>query len=104
MIDSLVKKAIQMKIDEKNLDWIKVRSACLFSKENRLVIELDLEGESEAVKVGATYSILGDKIVIESIKTSRKWMTEVADLVLVKTGKSFKLPGGMKGVLVKALL
>ena len=104
MIDSLVKKAIQMKIDEKNIDWIKVNSACLFSKENRLVLELDLDGEREPVKIDATCSLDGDCVVLGAIKTSRRWMTEVANIILVKTGKRFKLPGGMKGVLVKALL
>ena len=43
-------------------------------------------------------------IRLETLTASRQWLTEVAELVLAKTGREFPLPEGLKGKLIRLFL
>ncbi|HWB03447.1 MAG TPA: hypothetical protein VG796_10515 [Verrucomicrobiales bacterium] len=105
MTDSLIFKALQAKLSSSGLEWIKLESFSLSSKDQLINLELTLEGEPTTVKVEIRYSIGGDNtIVVRSVETNRKWMTEAIKLVMVKTGDRFPLPGGLKGKMIRMLL
>ena len=104
MTDTLIFKAIQAKIASSGLDWVKLESFSLSSREKKVELEVTLEGEERPVKVEVQYSLGADKaIVIREVETSRKWMTEALKLVLLKTGNRFELPGGLKGKMIRVL-
>jgi hypothetical protein len=105
MTDSLIFKALQAKLASSGLDWIKLESFSLSSRDQVINAEVTLEGESTTVKTEIRYSLGGDNtIVIRSVETNRKWMTEAIRLAMVKTGDRFPLPGGLKGKMVRMLL
>lgn len=102
---SLIQKAIQSKLASSGLDWVKLESFNLSSRDKTVNLELSLEGEAEPVKAEIRYSLAAENmIVIRDIITSRKWMTEALKLALLKTGDRFALPGGLKGAMLKVLL
>lgn len=105
MTDSLISKAIQAKIASSGLDWVKLESFTLSSREKKASLELSLEGEDRPVQAEIQYSLGAENvIVIREVETTRKWMTEALKLVLLKTGNRFELPGGLKGKMLRALL
>ena len=105
MSDSLIMKALQAKLAGSGLDWVKLESFSLSSRDKTVNLELTLEGENEPVKAEIRYSLAAENmVVIRDIVTSRKWMTEALKLVLLKTGDRFPLPGGLKGKMLKVLL
>ena len=102
---SLIAKAIQSKLSASGLDWVKLESFTLSSREKTISLELRLEGEDKPVKADIHYSLgTGNTVEIREVETSRPWMTEALKLVLVKTGNRFALPGGLKGKMLKVLL
>lgn len=102
---SLIQKAIQAKLSSSGLDWVKLDSFSLSSRDKTVILELSLEGEDQPVRAEIRYSLAAENmIVIRDIVTSRKWMTEALKLVLLKTGDRFALPGGLKGTMLKVLL
>ena len=100
----LLLKAIEAKLQSAGLNWIKLQSLQLRIKEKTVVAEVLLDGEPLALAVEATYEIVGDKIRIASLNTSKKWLTEAANLALLKTEGAFSLPGGIVGKLIKFFL
>ena len=100
----LLLKAIEAKLQSAGLNWIKLQSLQLRIKEKTVVAEVLLDGEPLALAVEATYEIVGDKIRIASLNTSKKWLTEAANLALLKTEGAFPLPGGIVGKLIKFFL
>jgi hypothetical protein len=105
MSDSLIAKAIQAKLASSGLDWVKLESFTLSSRQKTISLELTLEGEDRPVKADIQYSLGAENVVvIREVETSRKWMTEALKLVLLKTGNRFELPGGLKGKLIRVLL
>lgn len=105
MTDSLIFKALQAKLASSGLEWIKLESFSLSSRDQVINVEVTLEGEETTVKAEVRYSLGGDNtIVIRSVETNRKWMTEAIRLAMVKTGDRFPLPGGLKGKMIKMLL
>ncbi len=104
MIDSVIRKALETRIAAHGLGWLKLRHFELRSAEKKIMLEIDLEGESTPVNVYATYRLDVDTVVIESIDTSKKWMTEVAHLALAKHGGHIALPGGLIGTMARAIL
>jgi hypothetical protein len=105
MTDSLIFKALQSKLSSSGLEWIKLESFSLSSRDQLINLELTLEGEESVVKAEVRYSLGGDNtLVIRSVETNRKWMTEAIKLAMVKTGDRFPLPGGLKGKMIKMLL
>ena len=105
MSDSFIIKALQSKLASSGLDWVKLESFSLSSRDKTVNLELTLDGEDQPVKAEVRYSLAAENmIVIRDIVTSRKWMTEALKLVLLKTGDRFSLPGGLKGKVLKVLL
>ncbi len=102
---SLIQKALQAKLSTSGLDWVKLNSLSLSSRDKTINLELSLEGEDQPVKAEIRYSLAAENmIVIRDIVASRQWMTEALKLVLLKTGDRFALPGGLKGRMLKVLL
>ena len=105
MTDNLIFKAIQARLASSGLDWVKLDSFSLSSRDKKVNLELSLEGEDRPVKAEIHYSLGGDNaVVVRDILTSRKWMTEALKLVLIKTGNRFELPGGLKGKMIRMML
>ncbi len=100
----LIIKAIEAKLQSAGLNWIKLQSLQLRIKDRSLTAEVLLDGEPLPLAVEARYEIVGDKIKIASLNTSKKWLTEAANLALLKTDGAFPLPGGIGGKLLKFFL
>lgn len=102
---SLLLKLIQAKLDSSGFDWIQLHSLQLIPSQKTLTAEIKLAGEEQFLRVDAVYRVTpDDQIHIESLTTSRRWLTEVAELALAKTGRSFPLPEGVKGKLIRFFL
>lgn len=104
MIDSVIRKTLEARIAAHGLGWLKLRHFELRSPEKNLVLELDLDGESSPVRVTAHYRVDPTSLTIESVETSKRWLTEVAHLALAKHGGKFDLPGGLVGTMARAIL
>ena len=105
MSNSLIMKALQAKLTSSGLDWVKLESFTLSSRDKKVNLELSLAGEETPVKAEIRYSLGAENmIVIREVHTSRQWMTEALKLVLLKTGDRFTLPGGLKGAILKLLI
>ena len=105
MSDSLIMKALQAKLTSSGLDWLKLESFTLSSRDKKVNLELSLDGEELPVKAEIRYSLGAENmIVIREVTTSRTWMTEALKLVLLKTGDRFPIPGGLKGAIIKLLI
>jgi hypothetical protein len=104
MIDTVIRKAIETRIAAHGLSWVKLRHFELRSIEKHLVLDLDLEGEPAPVRITARYRVDPDGLVVESVDTSKKWLTEVAHLALTKHGGKIELPGGLVGTMARAIL
>ena len=104
MIDTMIRKALEARIAAQGLDWIKVRHLELRSADKCLVLEIDLDGEPAPVRATARYRLADSDLVIESVETSKKWLTEVARLALARHGGTIELPGGLVGTMARALL
>lgn len=102
-MDVLV-KFLEAKLHSAGLSWIKLQSFQLRPKDKTVSVELLLEDEPAAIAVTATYLVEGDNLRITSLNTSKKWMTELASLALVKTGGTLPLPGGIQGKIIKFIL
>ncbi|MBP7951196.1 MAG: hypothetical protein KA004_16210 [Verrucomicrobiales bacterium] len=97
-------KAIESKLQSAGLNWIKLQSFSLSAKEKTLAASVQLDGEPDPVEITAHYKLDAHDLVVTRVETSKKWMTEVAALALIKTGGKIKLPTGIKGKLVRLLL
>ncbi len=104
MIDSVIRKALESRIAAHGLHWLKLRHFELRSAEKSAVVDLDLEGESEPVRVTAGYRVEADAVVVESVECSKKWLTEVLSLALVKHGGRVPLPSGIAGAVARMVL
>jgi|GEM_PF-1279626 len=105
MTESLIMKALQAKLASSGLDWIKLESFQLSSRDKTINAEVMLEGEDRPVKLEVRYTLgSGNSVVIRELITNRPWMTEALKLAMLKTGNRFELPGGLKGKLLKVLL
>jgi len=104
MIDSVIRKALEARIATQGLDWLKLRHFELRSAEKKILLEIDLDGEPAPVQLTASYRVAPDGLTVETVQTSKKWMTEIAHLALAKHGGHFDLPGGLVGTMARALL
>jgi len=104
MIDSVIRKALEARIAAQGLGWLKLRHFELRSAEKKLLLELDLDGEPAPVQLTASYRVAADGLTIETVETSKRWLTEVAHLALAKHGGHFDLPGGLVGTMARAIL
>lgn len=102
---NLLLSLLQSKLNSSGFDWIKVESINLSPGQKTLTADLKLAGETELVRLTGNYAVTPDNQVrLETLTASRQWLTEVAELVLAKTGREFPLPDGMKGKLVRFFL
>jgi len=104
MIDSVIRKAIEARIASSGLKWIKLRQLELRPSEKTLSLDLELEGEESPLRLFARYRVEGDAVLIESLETSKKWLTELASVALAKQGGRFPLPGGFAGAMARMVL
>jgi len=103
ILDAILKKVIQGKLKFMGIDWAKVE-AVTFSKEDHLVhVTMALEGEDQPVTAMVNYRVEDEELHVESIETSRRWMTEAALLVLEKRGGRVELPAAVRGMVLKAI-
>ena len=61
-------------------------------------------GQTAPVHIDARYRVDPDGVTIESVETSKKWLTEVALLALAKHGGHFDFPSGLVGSMARAIL
>jgi hypothetical protein len=102
---NLLLTLLQTKLNSSGLDWIRIESLNLSPGQKTLTADLKLAGESELIRLTGTYSVTAaNAIRLDSLVASRQWLSEVADLVLAKTGREFPLPDGLKGKLIKLFL
>lgn len=102
---SLLQTLLQTKLNSSGLDWIKVESINLSPSQKTLTADLKLAGETELIRFTGTYSVTpGNAVHLETLIASRHWLTEVAELVLAKTGREFPLPDGLKGKAIRLFL
>src|SRR5688572_26575903 len=105
MTESLIMKALQAKLASSGLDWVKLESFQLSSRDKTINAEVMLEGEDRPVKLEVRYALgSGNSVMIRELITNRPWMSEALKLAMLKTGNRFELPGGLKGKLLKVLL
>lgn len=97
-------RAIEAKLQSAGLNWVRLQSVQLRTKDKTIAAELLLEGETGPLSVEARYEIAGDDLRIVGLNTSKKWLTEAGNLALLKTGGKFPLPGGIGGKLIKFFL
>jgi hypothetical protein len=100
----LIRKAVDAKISSLGLDWVKLESFQIRSKDKTISADVLLEGETEIIHVEATYAVIGSQISVLTVSSSRKWVAEAARLALAKAGGSFDLPAGITGMLVRLFL
>ena len=102
---NVLQALLQSKLNASGLDWIRVETIQLSPAQKTLVADLKLAGETELIRLSGSYSVTtGNAVRLEKVTASRQWLTEVAELVLAKTGREFPLPEGLKGKLLRLLL
>lgn len=102
---SLLLNLLQTKLNSSGFDWIRVESINLSPSQKSLTADLKLAGETELIRLTGTYSVTpANAIRLETLTASRQWLTEVADLILAKTGREFPLPDGLKGKMIRLFL
>jgi len=102
---NLILTLLQTKLNSSGLDWIKIETINLSPSQKTLTADLKLAGEGELIRLTGTYSVTADNAIrLDSLTASRHWLTEVAELVLAKTGREFSLPDGLKGKLIRLFL
>ena len=104
MIDAVIRKALEARIAAHGLTWLKLRHFELRSAQKKLLLHLDLEGEEKPVHLTARYRVEGDTLILESVDTSKKWITELASVALAKHGGRIALPAGLVGSLARVIL
>jgi hypothetical protein len=104
MIDAVIRKTLEARIAAHGLTWIRLRHFELRAQDTILVLDLDLDGEPAPVRVTAQYRVDSTALTIESVETSKKWLTEIAHLALAKHGGVIDLPGGLVGTMARAIL
>jgi len=100
----LIRKAVDARISSLGLDWVKLESFHIRSKDKTISADVLLEGETESIHIEATYEVIGSRISVLTVDSSRKWVAEAARLGLAKAGGSFELPSGITGILVRLFL
>ena len=102
---NLILTLLQTKLNASGLEWVKIESINLSPSKKTLTADLKLAGETELIRLTGTYAVTAEnQIRLETLTASRQWLTEVAELVLAKTGREFPLPEGLKGKVIKLFL
>lgn len=100
----LLRKAFESKLQSAGLNWIKLQAFELRPKTKSIALEILLEGEPAPVTVSANYELVKNELKFTALTTSKIWITEALNLVLLKNGGSMPLPSGLKGSLIKFFL
>ena len=103
ILDAILKKAIQGKLKFMGIDWAKVDSVRFVKADRRVDLTLDLEGEESPVDAALIYRVEGEELMVESVETSRRWMTEAALMMVEKKGGKIDLPPSVRGMVLKAI-
>jgi hypothetical protein len=97
-------KFIESKLQANGLNWLKLLDFRFSPKTKTLAAEVFLEGEDKPLSVSASYTVEGDFLVLSNVETSKRWMTEGIQLLLLKSSNRLPLPTGLKGKMVKMFL
>lgn len=102
---NLILTLLQTKLNASGLEWVKIESINLSPSQKTLTADLKLAGETELIRLTGTYAVTAENAIrLETLTASRQWLTEVAELVLAKTGREFPLPDGLKGKVIRLFL
>lgn len=104
LMESMIQKLLADKLEKKGFDWIELKAVRFSKAERRFEIDLALDGEESTLPAIIDYEVEGDLIKIIRLTTSKRWITEVLQLVVMAKGGVFPIPTGMKGSLVKMLI
>ena len=103
ILDAILKKTLQGKLSSLGFDWATV-DAVNFSREDRLVhMTLVLDGEELPVTAAVNYRVDGEELLVESVETNKRWMTEVVLMMVERKGGKIELPEGVRGIVLKAI-
>ena len=94
---------IQGKLKFMGIDWAAIDSVRFVKDDRRVDVTVGLEGEEFPVTAVLNYRIEGELLLVESVETSRHWMTEAAKLAVAKKGGRIDLPESVRGVVLKAI-
>ncbi len=100
----LILKLLESKLHSNGLNWLKLMDFRLSSKTRTISAEVYLEGEDKPLSLEATYLLEGENLVITTVVTGKRWMTEGLNLALAKTGGRIELPTGLKGKMIRMFL
>ena len=100
----MLQKALDSKLSQLGIDWLKVESLVIRSAGKAVFATVTLDGEPEPVELTALYKLEGNQVVVESVEASKPWMSKALKLALDTKGRSFTLPSGMAGMAIRMLL
>lgn len=103
MLDTILKKAIQGKLKFMGIDWATVDSVTFSKADHRVDLTLGLDGEDVPVTAIVNYRVDGQDLMVEKVETSRRWMTEAAQLMVDRKGGKIELPSAVRGIVIKAI-
>jgi hypothetical protein len=103
-LNPVIQKALDAKLSQLGIDWLKVESLVICSADKSVFATVVLDGEPDSVELTALYKLEGDQFVVESVETSKIWMSKALQLALDTKGGSFTVPSGMAGMVVRMLL
>ena len=103
MLDLILKKTIQGKLKFMGIDWAKVESVNLSKADHQVDVTLGLDGEDVPVTAKLNYRVDGEELLVESVETSRRWMTEAAKMMVERKGGKIDLPDSVRGMVLNAI-
>ena len=103
-MESMIQKILADRLEKQGFDWVELKGIRFSKADRRFELDLELDGEESTLPVILDYEVEGETIKIVNITTSKRWIKEVLQLVLLAKGGAFPIPTGMKGSLVKMLI
>lgn len=103
MLEIILKKAIQGKLKFMGIEWAKVDAVAFSKKDRRVDLTLDLDGEELPVTAILNYRVEGEEVHVESVETSKRWMTEAALMMVERKGGKIEIPAAVRGLVIKAI-
>ena len=103
-MNPIVRKALDAKLQNLGVDWLKVETLVIRSADRSVFATITLEGEAEPIELTMLYELEGNDIVIESLEASKAWMSKALKLALTARGNRIALPSGLAGMAVRMLL
>jgi hypothetical protein len=103
ILDAILKKAIQAKLKFMGIDWATIDSVRFVKDDRRVDLTVGLEGEETPVDAALIYRVEGEELLVESVETNRRWMTEAALMMVERKGGKIDLPESVRGMVLKAI-